>query len=255
MSDNNNQLVSLEQTGADALKQAEKFQIASIWDDEDYQKVADFAVECRTALKRIEEDRMKANRPLLDKQKELKAIAVKLSAPFEKALSIAQSLCQKYMHEQEEKKRQAELKARQEAEAERKRLEEEARNLNVEAAQAQTEGERFIAQTKAMEIEAKKSQVATVVEVVNTPKSNAAMSKRVKFKANVVSLHDFVKYAVENPVFLQYIKVDDKKLSQYLNSTGGQISVPGVEIQREEMMVTSARRSKKSEIGEVVSVQ
>lgn len=225
-----------------------KAQTLMVLDQEDYESVSDFAVGCQTAIKKIEDERKTAKKPFLDECTRIDSLAKEMKEPFEQAKKIAQDECLKFMRIQEERRRAAEQKAREEAEAERKRLAEEAAKMADKAATAETTGEKIIAQAKAIEIKEQIQQVAPVVEIVDIPKSSAAISVKTKFVCNVIDMGAFVQFAAKNPEFVDFLKVDLPALNRYVNATKGRQTIDGIEFQAKSSVSTRAKREKKPEV-------
>lgn len=191
--------------------QASPFEINS---QSDFDYVADLLKKLKAGMKDIESDRSSLTAPL---EAAKKAIIAEFK-PFQDWAGGIEAMAKKAMNawldRQERLRRQAQAEADERARKERERL---ARKAQTAAKNGKDE--------RAEELEMQAGAVqAPVIPETRKPEGVAG---RVIWSAHITDKEAFVRAALDNPVYMAMIEIDEKKLNQMARMLGEAFSVPG----------------------------
>lgn len=186
----------------------------------------------KAAFGKVDEFRKSFTRPLDEYKKRIMDLFRPAETELKNAENIAKRALLAFQQEERRKAEEEAARIRKEQEAARKAEEE---RLKAEQEEAELAGD----EQKAAEVEAQKTAIETMPEVVppvmETPKIQGVSTSKL-WKGRVVNMSVLLKHIVDSGNFENLVEVNRSVLNQLAKSTKGTLNIPGVEFYAEESM-------------------
>ena len=215
---------------------------------EDLDRASDEMNAYAARVKELEAARKSLTKPIDDAKKRVMDRFRPAIDGLNEVVRTAKTSIAAYVEAEERKAAEARARAEAEAAAQRAELERQAAEARAraEAAEArQPEGAAPSAEATNAQIEAETLEEAAALVVaapaVEAPAKPKGASIRKVWKAKVVDLPAFIKYAAEHPEVHGCISVSEAALAKYIGATDGVITLPGVEAHQEASVAARKR--------------